>query len=390
MDLCHLKNSQLEPQYQKYKGWVVLRGDTVKDDSGSYAVFTEQASSASQMMAAKVMDIISSCQDAQDKQRTQYLLIPKSKWKMLTNYWKFPNRSVQIFGYVYRNTNGQNHGPARKTQSFLLSRICTVIPWQDYYRKSNLRKFYWSMAGRKFQIGNVSLYIVKNIILLSVCGRDQTGWEKRTLVRLGKFSWKTSTWENQHHSSTMWIWVALKENVKSARILWIITEVCSNREFPPGLQKNCQKQKPRTNLMPERYLHCPMTWKVMQSNAWKDIASWQTGRLNNSTSICSMHWLPSFQRRRIVCSQMVQKCLYLARIGRPDILWSVNNFVRSITKWTKACDNRLPRLIAYIDHTCEYRQCCYVGDTAQHCRLGLFQDSDFAGDLEDNIARLCQ
>ena len=59
MDLCHLKNSELEPQFQKYKGRVVLRGDIVKDDSGSYAVFTEQGSSASQMTAAKVMDTIS-------------------------------------------------------------------------------------------------------------------------------------------------------------------------------------------------------------------------------------------------------------------------------------------------------------------------------------------
>ena len=42
MDLCHLKNSELEPQYQKYKDRVVLRGDVVKDDSDSYAVFTEQ------------------------------------------------------------------------------------------------------------------------------------------------------------------------------------------------------------------------------------------------------------------------------------------------------------------------------------------------------------
>ena len=39
-----------------YKGRVVLRGDIVKDDSGSYAVFTDQGSSASQMTAAKVMD----------------------------------------------------------------------------------------------------------------------------------------------------------------------------------------------------------------------------------------------------------------------------------------------------------------------------------------------
>ena len=85
-----------------------------------------------------------------------------------------------------------------------------------------------------------------------------------------------------------------------------------------------------------------------------------------------------------VCSQIVLKCLYLARIGRPDILWSVNKLARSITKWTKACDKRLNRLISYIHHTCEYKLCCHVGNTAKLCRLGLFQDSDFAGDLEDS------
>ena len=61
-----------------------------------------------------------------------------------------------------------------------------------------------------------------------------------------------------------------------------------------------------------------------------------------------------------VCSQIVLKCLYLARIGRPDILWSVNKLARSITKWTKACDKRLNRLISKIHHTCEYKQYCHV------------------------------
>ena len=55
------------------------------------------------------------------------------------------------------------------------------------------------------------------------------------------------------------------------------------------------------------------------------------------------------------CSQIVLKCLYLARIGRPDILWSVNKLARSITKWIKACDKRLNRLISYIHHTSEYK-----------------------------------
>ena len=85
-----------------------------------------------------------------------------------------------------------------------------------------------------------------------------------------------------------------------------------------------------------------------------------------------------------VCSQNVLKCLYLARMGRADILWSVNKLARSVTKWTPPCDRRLARLISYTHHKNDYRQYCHVGKTAQHCRLGLFQDSDFAGDLEDS------
>ena len=58
MAICYLKNVGLEPQFQKHEGRVVLRGHIVKDDPGSYAVFTEQSSSASQITAAKEMDVI--------------------------------------------------------------------------------------------------------------------------------------------------------------------------------------------------------------------------------------------------------------------------------------------------------------------------------------------
>ena len=72
---------------------------------------------------------------------------------------------------------------------------------------------------------------------------------------------------------------------------------------------------------------------------------------------------------------------------------SEQKLARSITKWTKACDKRLNRLISYIHHTCEYKEYCYVGNTAKQCRLGLFQDSDFARDLEDSksisVGTLC-
>ena len=47
--------------------------------------------------------------------------------------------------------------------------------------------------------------------------------------------------------------------------------------------ENCQKQKPRRNLMPKRYLHGLVTWKVMQRNAWKEIANWRIKQLSNYT-----------------------------------------------------------------------------------------------------------
>ena len=85
---------------------------------------------------------------------------------------------------------------------------------------------------------------------------------------------------------------------------------------------------------------------AMPRNVWNDIVSWQTRRLNNSTK-CQLpciddHHFKEEELKSVgdlseVCSQIVLKCLYLARIGRPDILWSANKLARSITKWTKAC-----------------------------------------------------
>ena len=84
MDICHLKNAELEPRYQKCKGRVVLRGDIVKDDSGSYAVFTGQGSSASQM-TAKVMDVIARLPGAGQAHAVSYTHVKMDAPKLLKN-----------------------------------------------------------------------------------------------------------------------------------------------------------------------------------------------------------------------------------------------------------------------------------------------------------------
>ena len=98
---------------------------------------------------------------------------------------------------------------------------------------------------------------------------------------------------------------------------------------------------------------------------WNDIVSWQTRRLNRYSTVSSPclddHQFKEEELKSVgelskVRSQIVVKCSYLARIGRPDILWSVNKLARSIAKWTKVCDKRSSRLMYYIHHTCEYKQ----------------------------------
>ena len=54
----------------------MLRVDIVKGDSGAYAVFTEQGSSASQMTAAKIMDVIARLPGC-DKQLMQCQRTPR-------------------------------------------------------------------------------------------------------------------------------------------------------------------------------------------------------------------------------------------------------------------------------------------------------------------------
>ena len=95
MDRCHLKYSELEPQVQKCKGRVVLRGDIVKDDSGSYAVFSEPGSSASQMSAAKVMSVISrltGCAGQAADAVSAYIQVRRED---APPYWRSPDQNVR-------------------------------------------------------------------------------------------------------------------------------------------------------------------------------------------------------------------------------------------------------------------------------------------------------
>ena len=142
MDLCHLENLVLELQFQNCKGRVVLRGDTVKDDPGSYAVFTEQRIISITSDGCKSNGYyITTTRMRRTSSRRNICLHPGQNGRFTNVVQNSKIRNVQTCGFVYHDTNGLNHGPVWKTQSFLLKGICTVIRKQDSYGKGNSSKF---------------------------------------------------------------------------------------------------------------------------------------------------------------------------------------------------------------------------------------------------------
>ena len=131
MDICHFKNAELEAKHQKYKSRVVFRGDIVKDDSGSYEVFTEQGSSASQMTSAKVMDIISrllGCAGKAADAVSAYTLlkIPKSEC---------PDICIRLPRYKWPKSWSSIEDPVVPLERNLYRHLLAGLLWERQFEK---------------------------------------------------------------------------------------------------------------------------------------------------------------------------------------------------------------------------------------------------------------
>ena len=273
---------------------------------------------------------------------------------------KIPSGNAQTFGFVYHDTNGLNHGPVWKTQSFLLSEICTVVLWQDYYGKGNLRKSYCSTVERRFPNWECLFVHRENGLFLSV------------YVDVIKLAGKKQNIDQ--------MWKVLNKEVDLGEPTSFVDHVCLG-----CTQRQCEISKDivdkyrtmfesristgETEKLPCSENLCISSWSYdMERHAKKcverycELANKTTQQLYKVSTPCidDHHFkeeeLKSVGELSKVCSQSVVKCLYLAHICRPDNLWSVNKLARAITKWTKACDKRLSCLISYIQYTCEYIQ----------------------------------
>ena len=192
------------------------------------------------MTEAKVIHIISRLPGC-EKQAADAVSSYTQKWKVLTFFFwrKNPNRKIQTFGFIHHDAS-PNQGPIWKNQSFLLSDICTVIPWKDCYQKQFER------------------------ILV------QQGWEK-----VSNLECPVRTPRKRDVSFLDHVYLGCTQMWNKQRYCGQLQNHVRIANFSGETEKITQKIFV--------FLHGLMTWLVMERSVWNDIVSWQTRRLSNST-----------------------------------------------------------------------------------------------------------
>ena len=213
MDICHLKNAELEAKQKKYKGPVVLRGDIVKDDSGSYAVFTEQGSSASQMTAAKIMDIISRLPGCDGQAADAVSAYTQVKMEDAHKLLKIPKSECPDIWIRLPQHEWPKSWSSMEDPVVPLERNLYGHPLAGLLCERQIGKILLKHGWEKIPNWDVSLYIVKKGYSY-LCMWMTSNWLERNkiLIRCGKYLIKKSIWENQHLSWIMYTWDALNDN----------------------------------------------------------------------------------------------------------------------------------------------------------------------------------
>ena len=233
MDICHLKNAELEAKHQKNKGRVVLRGYIFKDDSGSYAVFTEQGSSASQMIAAKIMDIISrlpGCDGQAADAVSAYTQVKMEDVHKIIEHSKSecPDIWVRLPRHKWPKSWSSMEDPVVPLERTVHGHPLAGLLWERQFEKSLFKTW----VGENSKLGMSLCSSWKRVILISVCGWHKIGWKETKSWSMWKVLDKEVDLGEPTSSWLMYTWAVLNDNAKWTKILWTITEPLSNREFP--------------------------------------------------------------------------------------------------------------------------------------------------------------
>ena len=176
------------------------------------------------------------------------------------------------------------------------------------------------------------LFLSVNVDDIKVAGM------KQNMAPMWKNLMKTLILENRHHFLTMCTWVCTQRDRKPNETIIEQYKKMFESRVSAGAHENYQVwEKLHAKTVAWSYDVVGHAQKCVER--YCDLANKKVKQLYKVSSLClDDHQLKQEELKSVgelseVCLQIVFKYLFLARIVRADILWSVNKLARSVTKW---------------------------------------------------------
>ena len=261
-----------------------------------------------------------------------------------------------------KDTNGQNHGENWRSRGT----SWTKLKWSSISRIAMGERirgsFIWTWMGNSTKLGMYFLTSKTRVISDIFCGWHQNGWNaKQNMVPLWKKFMKDVDLEDPPSYLD-------HENLG-----------CTQREFKPDETIVII----RKTKMFESHISAGTTAKLPVWGetsrkivaALSDIVNWQTRKWSNCTKFQALVWMIINLSRKN--SNQLENFLKSAR----NLSWNARTWHELVDQtFCGRLTNLQDQSLNGLRHVTDDKH--HVGNTSQHCRWGLFQDSDFAGDLE--------
>ena len=157
----------------------------MKDDSGSYAVFTEQGSSASQMTAAKVIGHLIRLPGCTGQAADAVSAKTHVKMECTVPKSERPDIWIRLPKHIWPQSWSSMEDPVVRLERNLYGHLLAVLLWERKFEKV----LFATRLGEGFQIGNV-FSLTEKRLLLSVYVDDITLAGKKQNIN--------PTWKNPH------------------------------------------------------------------------------------------------------------------------------------------------------------------------------------------------
>ena len=202
MDLCHLKNAELETKHQEYKGRIVFRSDLVKDDClMRYSLNKDHQQS--QMTAAKIMDIISRLPGCDGQAADAISVYTQILMEVVPKLLKIPNSEcpdiwIRLPRHKWPKSWSSMEDPVVPLEKNLYGHPLAGLLWERQFEKV-LVQHGWE------KVSNWECFFVHNekkVILMCVCGWHKICWNETK-------SWsyvESVKWRNRFGRTNIFPW----------------------------------------------------------------------------------------------------------------------------------------------------------------------------------------